>query len=42
MGKNAGAMTCGVTYGNGSVEELRDVKADVLINRFSEISQILI
>lgn len=42
MGKNAGAMTCGVTYGNGSVEELREVEADVLINSFSEISQVLI
>lgn len=42
MGKNAGAMTCGVTYGNGSVQELREAEADVLINRFPEISKVLI
>ena len=41
MGKGAGIATCGVTYGNGSVEELRDADADYLISDFSEL-QVLI
>ena len=35
MGKNAGTYTCGVTYGNGSRESLKD--ADWLIDNFREI-----
>lgn len=33
-GKNAGAMTIGVTYGFRSVEELTEAKPDALIDRF--------
>lgn len=32
MGKAAGTATCGVTYGNGSVAELREAGADYLIS----------
>lgn len=35
MGKNAGTMTCGVSYGNGSRESLRD--ADWVIDDFGEL-----
>ena len=35
MGKNAGASTCGVTYGNGSRESMAD--ADHLIDDFSRL-----
>mgnify|MGYP000174766017 FL=1 len=41
MGKAAGAATCGVIYGNGSVAELRDVGADYLISDFSELKDLL-
>lgn len=41
MGKAAGAATCGVIYGNGSVAELRDVRADYLISDFSELKDLL-
>lgn len=34
MGKRAGCRTCGVSYGNGSVEELRNAGADYIIDRF--------
>lgn len=37
MGRNAGAYTCGVTYGNGSREELEGCNADFVIDRFSEL-----
>lgn len=37
MGKAAGTATCGVTYGNGSVSELRDAGAAYLISDFSEL-----
>lgn len=39
MGKNAGAMTCGVTYGNGSRESLEE--ADWIIEDFSQLLDIL-
>ena len=35
MGLNAGTMTCGVTYGNGTRESL--AQADLLIDDFSEL-----
>ena len=38
MGKNAGTMTCGVTYGNGSRESLED--ADWLIDDFCELLEL--
>lgn len=41
MGANAGAKTCGVTYGNGTREELLQAGADYIINRFDELLEIL-
>lgn len=41
MGKAAGTATCGVTYGNGSVSELRGVGAGYLISDFSELCNTL-
>lgn len=41
MGKAAGTATCGVTYGNGSVKELRDAGAVYLISDFSELQVLL-
>lgn len=41
MGKAAGAATCGVTYGNSSVEELRDAEADYIISDFSQLQDLL-
>ena len=41
MGQRAGATTCGVSYGNATVEELRDAGADHIINDFKEILDIL-
>ena len=38
MGKNAGTMTCGVTYGNGSRESLAD--ADWVIDDFGELLEL--
>ncbi len=35
MGRNAGAATCAVTYGNASREELAAAGADWIIDRFS-------
>lgn len=37
MGANAGAKTCGVTWGNGSREELLDAGADFVIDRMEEL-----
>jgi len=37
MGRNAGCMTCGVTYGNGTRKELEDAEADYIIDDFAEI-----
>ena len=36
MGRNAGTLTCGVTYGNGSRESLAD--ADWLIDDFGDLT----
>lgn len=41
MGKNAGIQTCGVTYGNGTREELEEAGADYIIEHFSELKRIL-
>lgn len=41
MGMAAGTATCGVTYGNGSVKELRDAGAVYLISDFSELQVLL-
>ena len=40
MGLNAGAMTCGVTYGNGTRKELEDAGADYIINSIDELIEI--
>jgi phosphoglycolate phosphatase len=40
-GKNAGALTVGVTYGFRSVEELEDAHPDALINNFGDLLKIL-
>ena len=39
MGRNAGTRTCGVTYGNGSMESLSD--ADWLIDDFGKLLDIV-
>nr|MBP7471526.1 HAD-IA family hydrolase [Prevotella sp.] len=41
MGKNAGCMTCGVTYGNGTKEELELAGADYIIDDFSKLVTLL-
>ena len=40
MGRRAGVRTCGVTYGNGTREELADAGADFLIDDFGQLSSI--
>ena len=42
MGRRAGVRTCGVTYGNGSREELLNAGADFLIDDFSELKSIIV
>ena len=37
MGRRAGTRTCGVTYGNGSSQDLREAGADFIVNNFEEI-----
>ncbi|MBP5385804.1 MAG: HAD-IA family hydrolase [Prevotella sp.] len=37
MGSRAGAKTCGVTWGNGSREELEQAGADLIINDMREL-----
>ena len=41
MGRNAGTKTCGVTYGNGKVNELLDAGADYIINNFAKLPHLL-
>jgi phosphoglycolate phosphatase len=41
MGRRAGVRTCGVTYGNGSREELMRAGADYLIDDFGELMEII-
>ncbi len=40
MGANAGARTCGVTWGNGSREKLKDAGADFIIDKMEELIEI--
>ena len=40
MGRRADVRTCGVTYGNGSREELTNAGADFLIDDFGELMNI--
>lgn len=37
MGNTAGCRTCAVTYGNGSLESLRESTPDYMIDNFSDI-----
>lgn len=37
MGRAAACRTCGVTYGNGTVAELREAGADMIIDSFEDI-----
>lgn len=41
MGANAGAKTCGVTYGNGTKQELEKAGADYIINSIDELLKVL-
>ena len=40
MGANAGAKTCGVTWGNGTKEELQKAGADFIIDNMQELIEI--
>lgn len=42
MGANAGAKTCGVTYGNGTRQELEDAGANYIIDCIEELSALLL
>jgi len=37
MGRRAGTRTCGVTYGNGSPQELKEAGADFMVDDFKKI-----
>ena len=41
MGANAGTKTCGVTWGNGSREELEQAGADYIIDRMEDIVKVV-
>lgn len=41
MGANAGTMTCGVTWGNGTKEELENAGATFVIDRMEDIIEIV-
>lgn len=41
MGKNAGVLTCGVTYGNAERDELRKAGADYVIDVITELPAII-
>ena len=40
MGRNAGCMTIGVTYGNGSPQSLQDAGADAIVDDFADIADL--
>ena len=40
MGANAGAKTCGVTWGNGTKEELEDAGATFIIDKIEDLIEI--
>ena len=40
MGRNAGCMTIGVTYGNGSRQSLQEAGADAIVDDFADIADI--
>jgi phosphoglycolate phosphatase len=41
MGANAGAKTCGVTWGNGSRDELEQAGATFIIDKMEDIIKIV-
>lgn len=41
MGRNAGTFTCGVTYGNASIQQLTDAGADYIIDNISQLLKLL-
>ncbi|MDE7388791.1 MAG: HAD family hydrolase, partial [Muribaculaceae bacterium] len=41
MGKSAGCMTCGVTYGNGTIDELKVAGTDYIIGSFAEVQEVV-
>lgn len=41
MGKNAGARTCGVTYGNATRQQLEESGADYIIDDFAQLPDIV-
>ena len=41
MGANAGAKTCGVTWGNGTRDELERVGATFIIDRIEDLIEIV-
>lgn len=42
MGKGAGCMTCGVTYGNGTIEDFEKAGSDLVIDEMSGLGMIMI
>ena len=41
MGKAAGVHTCGVTYGNGSREDMVSVEAEHIIDDFADLLKVV-
>ena len=41
MGANAGAKTCGVTWGNGTEEELEEARPEFIIDRIEDLLKIV-
>ena len=41
MGANAGIKTCGVTWGNGTKEELEEAGATLIVNRIEDLIEIV-
>ncbi len=41
MGQGAGAHTCGVTYGNGTREDIISARAEYIIDNFEELLEII-
>lgn len=42
MGRNGGTRTCGVTYGNGTADELKNAGADMIIDDIADLLQIVV
>ena len=41
MGANAGVKTCGVTWGNGTIEELKEAQANYIIDKMEDLLGII-